>query len=107
VEAIRVRWDESAYVSPDGVAQGRLIRGKTKRGNIDREQPPTPVPPGASIAEWCLPEAHAEGFDAAGALQVFSLEPDVTGRMFLALESVRGPESWQGEVRSSSPATSE
>lgn len=43
-----VLWDESSFVTSDGRAAGRLIRGETRKIDTGKAQPAEPVPPGAA-----------------------------------------------------------
>jgi hypothetical protein len=48
---VTVVWDESSFVSRGGSSGGRLIRGNTRRIDVAKAQPSTPVPPNASAME--------------------------------------------------------
>lgn len=49
-------FDESSFVASTGMAAGRLINGNTRKIDSAKTQPPIPVPPGAAVTEWALPE---------------------------------------------------
>jgi hypothetical protein len=53
-------WDESAFVSPRGQSGGRLIRGDTRRVDLAKSQPATPIPPGAATEEVVFIEKIVE-----------------------------------------------
>jgi hypothetical protein len=57
---ISIAWDESSFVSSQGESAGRLIRGETRKMDIAKAQPPTPVPPHARASEVVLVEKLVE-----------------------------------------------
>lgn len=48
---VSIVWDESTFVTSDGRSFGRIIRGETKRIDMAKAQPTTPVPSKASTSE--------------------------------------------------------
>jgi len=87
--AVKILWDESSYVGADGKSRGRLVRGETRRIDVGKPQPPTPVAPNATIEESVIPESYASDVRA-------SLEPDEKGTMYLVIESSTGKHTWHG-----------
>lgn len=57
---VSILWDESAFVTADGESGGRLIRGETRRIDMAKAQPPTPVPANSQTFEIVLIEKLAE-----------------------------------------------
>lgn len=55
-ESASVLWDESSFVSSDGRAAGRLIRGETRKIDTGKTQPPEPVPPGSAAVSTVFAE---------------------------------------------------
>jgi len=89
-------WDESTYVSTSGKTLGRLLRGQTKKIHSDRAQPPTPIPPGSTLSEWCVPEDHA---DVVGWGNPKVDNPEAAGRLILVFEFDGGQKKrWEGSV---------
>lgn len=93
-ETIRVLWDESSYVNSAGFSAGRLVRGATTRQHADLNQPPTPVPSGAKLEEYCVPEGQLEHVGTRWALP----SAGGTGTLRLVLETSAGKETWHGTV---------
>ncbi len=87
--AVKILWDESSYVGADGKSLGRLVRGETRRIDVGKPQPPTPLAPNATIEEDVLPESYASDVKA-------SLEPDEKGTMYLVIETNTGKHTWHG-----------
>ncbi|NVB82444.1 MAG: hypothetical protein HOV81_28955 [Kofleriaceae bacterium] len=87
--AVKILWDESSYVGTDGKSRGRLVRGETRRIDVGKPQPPTPVAPNATIEESVIPESYASDVRA-------SFEPDEKGTMYLVIESSTGKHTWHG-----------
>lgn len=50
-DAIAIHWDASTAVSSAGESLGRMIRGKTRRMDAEKQQPATPIAPGAKHVE--------------------------------------------------------
>ena len=90
-DTVRIVWDESTYVNPAGASLGRLIRGETRLMHSGQAQPSTPVAPGATVIEWCLPEG-----------QISKYSPDNPssgmGRIVLTVDTVQGKKTWEGAV---------
>jgi hypothetical protein len=85
---IQIAWDASSYVGADGKSLGRLIRGETRRIDVGKPQPATPVAPSASIEEDVIPESYTD--------DMARLKPDENGTMYLAFESESGKQTWHG-----------
>lgn len=49
-------WDESTLVASTGESAGRLIRGETRRMDVNNAQPPTPLPANAAIVQLVFAE---------------------------------------------------
>lgn len=94
-EAVRVLWDESSYVDTDGATRGRLLRGETRRIHDDREQPATPIAPGASLTQWCVPEALSERIEAGPVLKPAT---PGAGKFYVVIETPAGKQTWVGAV---------
>jgi len=73
----------------------RLIRGETRRIHTAQEQPPSPVAPGARVAEWALPEIL---IPYAGSAGVKPLDPSAKGRLILSLNVAGTRKTWSGDV---------
>jgi len=58
-----VLWDESSYVNRQGRSQGRLVPLTTRRMDLARPHPPSPIAPHATLTEGVVPEAMAEYAD--------------------------------------------
>lgn len=94
-EAVRLIWDESAYVSSDGTSS-RLIRANTRVIDAGQAQPATPVPPGARISEAFTAEQWVEY--ARYAVTPQPADPNATARMYLVFDVKGQRVGWQGEV---------
>lgn len=57
---VSVLWDESSFVASNGDSGGRLIRGETRRMDVAKAQPPTPVAAHARVSETILVEKLTE-----------------------------------------------
>lgn len=53
---VSIVWDESTFVAADGQSGGRLIRGETRRMDVAKAQPATPVAPKSFVTEVVLVE---------------------------------------------------
>lgn len=102
--AASVLWDSSTVLDNSGKSYGRLIRGDTRRIDVEKSQPPSPLPPHGRIDQWVFPEkmtpsstrevgdAMAERLFALGALVV------VDGKIFVTIETVDGKKTWSGNI---------
>ncbi|HEX5064370.1 MAG TPA: hypothetical protein VFV99_33575, partial [Kofleriaceae bacterium] len=55
-DSVSVDWDQSSLVAGNGDSMGRLLRGETRRIDSANVQPKTPIPPGARVSQWVIPE---------------------------------------------------
>lgn len=110
-----VLWDESSFVVSSGDSAGRLIRGETRRMDVAKAQPPTPVPAHARVTELVLVEKLTEVEDlearyaALGSAskelndQTIRIRKDrrtliVGGRIDLRVEMGGEKRTWTGRV---------
>ncbi len=91
-----VLWDQSTYVSTNGETRGRLIRGFTRIRDSALPQPPSPIPTGAALLTYCVPEAHLD--QPKDGKRLLVANPQSTGRLVLAIEGEDGTEYWEGTV---------
>jgi len=87
-EPVMLLWDESAYVATDGTSK-RIIRGTTKRIHTDRDQPPHPIPPGATLQETCAHQDFVYYITNSPDTYVSCLrpvDPNGTGRLHLVFK---------------------
>jgi hypothetical protein len=101
---VKLVWDASSYVDPDGVTQGRLIRGKTRNIHRGNPQPPSPIPPGSALREWAAPEELLSAIENAptgpSGKEYPSLPASGVGRLRLVFELMSGEQvAWEGDVR--------
>jgi hypothetical protein len=110
-----VLWDESSFVGSTGESGGRLIRGSTRKMDVAKAQPPTPLPGMSHINELVLVEnlTNAEEGEARAAGQSYprSLVEKIvelrerTQRMILGghlrvtIQTSAGNKTWKGVVR--------
>jgi hypothetical protein len=104
-ETVKLLWDESSYVASDGRSLGRLIRGQTRQMDTAKAQPPSPIAPGATFEEWCVPEGHVEyvgvHYGVFGGWAVPKVaNPHASARLLLSFEMEDGRrDRWEGSVR--------
>lgn len=94
-ESVRLVWDESSYVTVDGISAGRMLNGETRVINSDQAQPATPIPPGSTVVVYGVPQGmtteHGLGYQTDdGKVGV--------GRMYLVFESDTGKATWEGAI---------
>jgi hypothetical protein len=94
-------WDESSYVSTTGQSS-RLVRGQTRLIHSGQMQPPSPIPPGATITEYCIPEAQVQ---YAGSLYTPPLgNPENPARMYLVFDVNGQRQPWSATIRFVKPS---
>jgi hypothetical protein len=105
-DSMLVVWDESSFVGSSGRAHGRLVRGVTRKVDTAKAQPPSPLPPGATVTELVLPEDFLGQVELED--KVVYETPDVAlrraqvlkeldgGHLYVALQTASGKESWSG-----------
>ncbi len=96
-DTITIVWDESSFVATSGRSLGRLLRGRTRRGDSALPQPPSPVAPGATASEWSIAEEVAD-LPIVGAAGVPRETGDPPARLVLVIETSSGKVTWIGEV---------
>lgn len=79
-DPVRVLWDESTATAPGGRSLGRLIKAG---GSASGVQPASPVVPGATLVESCVPE-HGLPVGVTG-----------HGQLYLVLDTEAGKETWK------------
>jgi hypothetical protein len=82
-EVVKLLWDDSTCTGPNGRTLGRLIK---KGIGVAGPQAATPIVPGATLVESCVPE---------GGLPMAS---NGQGALYLVFETALGKETWQASV---------
>jgi hypothetical protein len=82
-EVIRLMWDDSTCTGPGGRTLGRLIK---KGASRSAPQAPTPIVPGATLVDTCVPEG---GLPMAASGH---------GQIYVVFETALGKETWQARV---------
>lgn len=91
--AVSVVWDESSYVA-GGISAGRLIRGETRKIDVAKQQPNSPIAPNTALKEWVVPEKLAPMLDGDA-----TLNPEAErGTLHLVFASDAGKETWSGAI---------
>lgn len=91
-------WDESTFVTADGKARGRLMRGRTKMIDIAKEQPDSPIPAGAVYSEIVIPEQHAWYLNKPQQESDDIPVVETRGRLVLVFAVGEEREVWVGDV---------
>lgn len=118
--AVSVLWDESSFVDRFGDSQGRLIRGETRRMNVDGAQPRVPIAPKAQAVQRVLVEkllayeeieASMDGKlqDRDRVFRVLKIRNAVQkslpgGRVHVVIEIDGAKKTWTGLVSPAKPA---
>jgi hypothetical protein len=113
--SISILWDESTFVANGGSSQGRLIRGETRRMDVGRSQPPTPLAPKADMVQRVLVEkalayeeieARMDGSlrdrdEVSKILEIRRVRQEsiVGGRVHLVIDVGGTKKTWTGIVR--------
>lgn len=108
-------WDESSFVTSSGEAVGRLIPGETKRIDLTKSHPPTPLPPHASVNESVFIEKFIDTEEFEGKLpaydpkymvdKIVNLRKELSalligGKMFVTVSVGSDKKTWSGVVES-------
>ena len=95
-------WDESSYVSTSGESS-RLVRGKTRVIHSGQTQPPSPIPPNATITELFVPEMHISSSGASFYTPAPS-DPSQEAQIYLMFEVNGRKTPWTARVRFEKPS---
>lgn len=92
---VKLIWDECAYVSTSGASM-RLIRGHTRKFHSGQAQPPSPIPTGAKLSEFCIPEGQ---ISLAGTYIFPRIDnPTQPGRIVLTFEVAGRKQTWEAKI---------
>lgn len=93
---VRVLWDESAYITAEGDSS-RLIRADSRRLDVVKTQPASPVPPGARLEKSFTAETFADvaGVELADRLQHTAGEG---ARLYLSVDVGGERRVWEADV---------
>ena len=114
-----VLWDESTFIASTGLAAGRLVTGSTRKIVVAKAQPSAPVPPGASIIEWVVPEKLVYAEEEEAKIEEASESRWLThqlvasindarakryrlivgGKLYVTIQTVNGKLTWTGVVK--------
>ncbi|MDX2089881.1 MAG: hypothetical protein SFX73_18640 [Kofleriaceae bacterium] len=119
-QPISIVWDESSFVTAQGVSAGRIITGSTRRIDSAKSQPPAPLAPRASVHEVVFAEKlYARDIEereiAEAAAQHGGISPEtarvtqraradaassiIGGKLYLTIQTAAGKQAWRGVVR--------
>jgi hypothetical protein len=82
-EVVKLLWDDSTCTGPNGRTLGRLIK---KGIGLIGPQAATPIVPGATLVETCLPEGG------------LPMAQNGQGALYIVFETALGKETWQASV---------
>jgi hypothetical protein len=114
---VSVRWDESTFALANGRSTGRLIRGETRKMDVSKEQPATPIAPGSLTDAVAFPESLVDQEETEGKLAAagYVPRPDadrveelrrqfysafIGAKIILTIETADGKKTWTGVVES-------
>lgn len=108
-----VIWDESSFVTKAGDSQGRLVPGETRKIDVSKQHPPTPIAPHARVSEFVLVEQWVDAEEtensidrspeiwkpeAVAKFRNLVIESTAGGRMYLTIATDSAKKTWTGVV---------
>jgi hypothetical protein len=108
-------WDESTFVLSDGRSAGRLIRGETRKIDIGKAQPASPIAPQATMLEIVFAEQLVDSEELEskvgdgqwmdkGIARAIEHAREVRngalvgGKLVLTVQGPNGKQTWTGDV---------